>query len=307
MLKLPISARLLQEMYRRGENIMSYLTSHFKDKQQQEVIEVAYDMQSGCYVDAMINAPHYVEFKHQYIDALFGELSQLQSIDSILDAGVGEGITLAPLLDKYNGAIDSYAVDISWSRLSYAKEWLAKQGHNSTQLCSGNLTDLPFADNSIDLVFTSHAIEPNYGSEKEVIQELFRIARKYVVLLEPSYEMACDEGKARMERLGYCRDIKEHCLALGYRVLKHERFAHSSNPLNPTAITIIEKLTDIPQPEHILACPEHKTPLIAGAGALYSEEGLRAYPIIADIPCMRVENSVFASHFTKFNAQGTDK
>ena len=94
MLKLPVSARLLQHMYRRGENIMSYLTTHLKkEQQQQEIIEVAYDMQSGCYVDAMINAPHFIEFKHRYIDELVQELNQLAPISSILDAGVGEGIT----------------------------------------------------------------------------------------------------------------------------------------------------------------------------------------------------------------------
>lgn len=299
MLKLPVSARLLQDMYRRGENIMSYLTAHFNNEQKQEVIEVAYDMQSGCYVHAMKNTPQYVEFKRQYVDALFQELQQLQLVDSILDAGIGEGITLAPLLDKFTDDIKSFGVDISWSRVSYAKDWLIQQGHTSTSLCTGNLTELPFADNSIDLVFTSHAIEPNLGNEKPILEELYRVAHKYVVLLEPSYELADEQARARMDKLGYCRAIERSCKELGYKVIKHQLFSHSSNPLNPTAITIIEKLSNCVKPTHILACPEHKTPLIQGKGALYSEEGLRAYPIIADIPCLRVENSVFASHFSE--------
>ena len=301
MIKLPVSARLLQQMYRRGENIMGYLTAHLKTTQQQEIIEVAYDMQSGCYVDAMINAPHYIEFKHRYVDELVREINQLAQIDSVLDAGVGEGISLAPLLDRLPNSIDSFGVDISWSRINYAKDWLKKQGQTKTTLCTGNLTHLPFADNSIDLVFTSHAIEPNRGNEQLIIEELFRVAHKYVVLLEPSYELASEEAKARMDKLGYCREIEQTCIDLGYNIIKHQLFSHSSNPLNPTAITIIEKLSDTPKPRHVMACPEHKTPLLTGSGALYSEEGLRAYPIIAGIPCLRVENSVFASHFEQFN------
>lgn len=302
MLKLPVSAQLLQQMYRRGENIMSYLTTHLKkEQQQQEIIEVAYDMQSGCYVDAMINAPHYIEFKHRYVDELVREVNQLAKIDSVLDAGVGEGISLAPLLDKLPNSIDSYGVDISWSRINYAKDWLKQQGQTTTTLCTGNLTDLPFADNSIDLVFTSHAIEPNHGNEQSIIEELFRVAHKYVVLLEPSYELASEEARSRMDKLGYCRAIEKTCIDLGYNVIKHQLFAHSSNPLNPTAITIIEKQSSTAKSSYTLACPEHKTPLKKGNGALYSEEGLRAYPIIAGIPCLRVENSVFASHFNKFS------
>lgn len=301
MLKLPVSARLLQQMYRRGENIMSYLTTHLKKGSQQEIIEVAYDMQSGCYVDAMINAPHYIEFKHRYIDALVKELQQLTQVDSVLDAGIGEGITLAPLLDKLPYSVESYGVDISWSRINYAKDWLKQQGQTTTTLCTGNLTNLPFADNSIELVFTSHAIEPNHGNEQTIIEELFRVARKYVVLLEPSYELASEEARSRMDKLGYCRAIEQTCIDLGYNIIKHQLFSQSSNPLNPTAITIIEKLSDTPKPQYVMACPEHKTPLLTGSGALYSEEGLRAYPIIAGIPCLRVENSVFASHFEQFN------
>ena len=302
MLKLPVSARLLQQMYRSGENIMSYLTTHLKKSSQQEIIEVSYDMQSGCYVDAMINAPHYIEFKHRYIDALVREIQQLTQVDSILDAGIGEGITLAPLLDKLSYSVESFGVDISWSRINYAKDWLKQQGQTNTTLCTGNLTHLPFADNSIDLVFTSHAIEPNRGNELVIIEELFRVAHKYVVLLEPSYELASEEAKARMDKLGYCRAIEQTCIDLGYNIIKHQLFSHSSNPLNPTAITIIEKLSGATKPQHVMACPEHKTPLIKGNGALYSEEGLRAYPIIAGIACLRVENSVFASHFERFNA-----
>jgi len=302
MFRLPITAKRLQALYQAGENIIGYLTARLKNNEDKtQVIEIAYDMQSGCYVDAMINSPDYALFKNQYCKVLYQKISQLEPIDSILDAGIGEGITLVPLLDHFKVKPQSYGVDISWSRTAFAKNWLSEHGHTDTDLCTGNITDLPYADNSIDLVFTSHAIEPNQGSERVIIQELFRVARKYVILLEPSYELGDDASKQRMTKLGYCKKIEQTCIDLGLKVIEHRLFEQSANALNPTAITIIEKLTSSSMPDHVLACPEHKTPLTEGLGALYSQEGLRAYPVIGGIPCLRVENSVFASHFDKFN------
>jgi len=302
MFRLPITAKRLQALYQAGENIIAFLSAKLKNNDDKtQIIEVAYDMQSGCYVDAMINNSDYAKFKALYCSALYQTISQFEPIDSILDAGIGEGITLAPLLDHFNVKPKSYGVDISWSRTAFADNWLREKGHTDTTLCTGNITDLPYANNSIDLVFTSHAIEPNQGSERVIIKELFRVARKYVILLEPSYELGDEACKERMTRLEYCKNIEQTCIDLGLKVIEHRLFEQSANPLNPTAITIIEKLTDEPVPKHVLACPEHKTPLIEGLGALYSEEGLRAYPVIGTIACLRVENSVFASHFEKFN------
>jgi len=302
MLKLPISARRLQALYQSGENIISYLAASNTNKDDMpNIIEVAYDMQSGGYIDAMVNDPNCGDFKKRYCNSLYEVIANLENINSILDAGVGEGITLSPLLDLFKKELMVYGVDISWSRAAYAKEWLSQKGYPNADICTGNLTHLPYADNSIDLVFTSHAVEPNRGSESDIIEELFRVARKYVVLLEPSYELGNQACRERMDILGYCKEIEKSCKDLKLKVIIHRLFDYSANILNPTAITVIEKLTEKSRPNHVLACPEHKTPLTEGLGALYSEEGLRAYPVIGGIPCLRVENSVFASHFDKFN------
>ncbi|CAM5272174.1 Methyltransferase domain-containing protein OS=Lysinibacillus sphaericus OX=1421 GN=LS41612_21290 PE=4 SV=1 [Lysinibacillus sphaericus] len=67
---------------------------------------------------------------------------------------------------------------------------------------------MPLANNSIDLVYTVHALEPNGGKELEALKELYRVASKYVVLVEPYYEGANSEAKERMDRLGYIKGIR---------------------------------------------------------------------------------------------------
>lgn len=301
MLILPITAKALQNLYRKGENIISFLSNKLPNETNApEIIEIAYDMQSGVYIKAMTDNKKYILYKEKYCKALYDVIIELGDFDTLLDAGIGEATTLVPLLEYFNIPPMSYGVEISWSRASYAKQWLNKKGFSNSIVCTGNLMELPFADNSIDIVFTSHAVEPNRGNEERILKELYRVARKYVVLLEPNYEVSNDEARARMDKLNYCQNLLGICSKLKFSIKEHRLFDHSSNSLNQTYLTVIEKQTQIAQPSYILACPEHKTHLINGLGALYSEEGLRAYPIIGDIPCLRVESSIFASHFEKF-------
>ena len=45
----------------------------------------------------------------------------------------------------------------------------------------GDMFNLPITDDSIDLVYTVHALEPNGGKEKEALKELYRITKKYLM------------------------------------------------------------------------------------------------------------------------------
>lgn len=120
-----------------------------------------------------------------------------------------------------------------------------------------------------------------------------------MILLEPGYELASEEARQRMDSHGYCKNLKEISHSLGYEVLKHELFPYTSNPLNPTALTIISKQSDTELPSDIFACPKFKTPLKKFDNALYSPEALVAYPILGGIPCLRIENGIFASKYQK--------
>lgn len=289
--------RELQAMYARGENIISAMTKDCKDDlNSSDIIEIAYDLQTGSYVKAMQGDSMRVH-KQQYSTEIAKIILSLCQPESILEAGVVEATTLSGVLEGLNIPIDSYGFDLSWSRIAEARKWLSSKGILDTTLCTGNLLNMPFADNSIDVVYTSHSIEPNRGNEKAILQELFRVARKFVVLLEPGYELASIEARNRMDSHGYCRNIPEVAHNLGYKILKHELFPCSANPLNPTAITIIEKNTKQKKPSFTLSCPEFKTNLKTIDGMMFSSEALRVYPIIGGIPCLRVENGIFASKF----------
>lgn len=296
--------RELQALYNQGKNITQVLRAEMGlDQNTGEIIEIAYDLQAGSYIAAMRDEAM-SQHKREYASEIATTILSLCRPMSVMEAGVGEATTLSGVLRNLPADVASFGFDLSWSRVALAQGWLASQGVSGSTLCTGNLFDIPFAENSIDVVYTSHSIEPNGGNEEPILRELFRVARKFLILLEPAYELAGDEARARMDVHGYCRNIRATCESLGHDVLTHELFPCSVNPLNPTAITIIAKESGGPTPSHILACPRFKTPLLELGGMMFSREALTVYPVLGGVPCLRIENGILASKFEEIVGDG---
>lgn len=296
-----LTPKALQEYYRAGKNISEIL----RDEQNtlfntSEIIEIAYDLQSGSYIKAMQNVDTYT-VKQLYSQELARTILSLDKPSSILEAGIGEATTLSGVAKHMGYSLQSYGFDISWSRVAYAKKWLEHEKVFNCTLCTGDLLHIPFADDSIDVVYTSHSIEPNGGAEEPILKELYRVAKKYLILLEPGYELADSKAKARMDSHGYCKNLQNISLSLGYEIISHSLFPYAINPLNPTAMTIIQKNSLKPTvSQEVFACPKYKTPLEKINDVYFSPEALSVYPIIGGIPCLRIENGIFASKYKDF-------
>jgi len=92
-------------------------------------------------------------------------------------------------------------------------------------------------------------------------------------------------------------NLKKISEPLKYNIVKHELFPVICNPLNPTELTIIEKDIVTDEPQHVLACPKHKTQLQRIGDVFFSPEALTVYPILSGIPCLRVDNGIVASNY----------
>ena len=262
-----------------------------------EAIKVSYDLQAGTYIETYKNNRAFVDL---YTGAIAKLIEGLGNHQSVLEAGVGEATTLANVIEKMkNPPAAACGFDISWSRIHCAKAFSASKNVSTDWLFTGDLFNIPLKDNSVDVIYTSHSIEPNGGREKEAIQELYRITSKYLVLLEPAYELASDEAKARMEHHGYVRGLKATAEQLGYKVMEYRLFDYTINPLNPTGLLIIEKDSAAAPVSPQFVCPITGGTLERSGDCFYGSESLIAYPIIGGVPCLLAENGILASGFNK--------
>ena len=231
-----------KQAYANGENISEILRSQKKiDYNSSEIIEMAYDLQAGSYIEYVTKNPNFV---NSYTSELVAILDNYISSDkSLLDIGTGELTTLSFVIKNLiNKPKNIYAFDISWSRISKGLDFAKnKMGNDFLNLKPfvGDIKEIPLLSKSIDITTSSHALEPNGANLHQLMLELFRITADKLILFEPCYEINSDEGKKRMEKLGYIKNIDGIVKELNGKILEKFVIKNQSNPLNPTVCFVI--------------------------------------------------------------------
>ncbi|WP_269716445.1 methyltransferase domain-containing protein [Caulobacter sp. NIBR2454] len=294
------------QAYREGRNVAEHLRALLgEDANTGAIIEAAYDLQAGSYVASFVSSdnPYPIEIAQIL-------RPHLTEAETILDVGTGECTTLYSVgKHAFSEHHRLFACDISWSRLRSAVTWLertAPEVLDRLSLAVGDMLNLPFQSKSVDVVWTSHAIEPNGGREREALRELFRVARQKVCLFEPSYEDNSPEGRARMDSHGYIRGLPEAIADCGGVLHEKVRLERANNPLNPTFAYIITPppLAGGEEPPRrsnlVWACPNTGLALEEEAGFLFCPDAGLAYPILKGLPILRQDAAILATGLRRF-------
>ena len=285
----------MRSAFARGENAMAHARATLgQSLNSPEATLVAYDLQAGSYTSRVRRSR--VENDRwcwQLVDVLAPGFPQG---GSLLEVGVGEATTLATvarMLGTAPGSISGF--DLSWSRCAEARAWLREESV-SADVFVGDLFAIPLADASVDVVYTSHSLEPNGGREREALRELLRVTRHRLVLCECLYELAPEPAQARMREHGYVRGLKDTLRSLGADVKECRLLPYSPNPLNPSGVIVVEKSVSAgvsAAPE--LRCPLTHTPLLRESDLCVSPLTGIVYPVLRGIPLLRAEHAVMAS------------
>lgn len=272
----------LRRAYDQGINLTSLISS-WGIQIDFEVISIIYDFQSGSYTKKSKEKPAYIDaFTSEIVDSLCNFVEQGMTV---LDCGTGEGTTIIPILKKL-GMRFGYGIDASISRVLWAEKNAATAGINLS-LAVADLGQLPLTDDAVDVVVTVHALEPNHGRESELIRELGRVTRRFMFLIEPSFENAQERQRERMLKLGYIRGVDEAIKKNNFKILDKVPLVNNSNELNVAQVTIV----DTGKKNHekrstTWVDPIHKEELTPYMNGLRSTLGLW-FPSVGRIPLLR--------------------
>ena len=295
-----------KKAYKEGRNITELLRSQKNiGSNTSEIIETAYDLQAGSYIEHMLNNK---EQSQAYTTELAFILEKhIKKTDSLLDIGTGELTTLSHLIHKLEKKPKKvFAFDISWSRMykgkKYAKDVMGAD-YKLLKLFVADINEIPLHDKSINITTSSHALEPNGGKAKELLSELFRITIDKLVLFEPCFEINTEEGKQRMERLGYIKNIDGVVAELGGKLMDKIIIKNISTPLNPTVCFIITPPPLVKEispnksdfKRGIFSVPGTNIPLIAEEGYYFSNQVGLCYPTLKAIPILKSNAAILAS------------
>jgi len=288
-----------KSIFKKGENVTQYLRKKFGNEDNtSEIIEIAYDLQAGSYIR---NVKSNFDKADNYANELSNILSNnLEHGDSLLDVGTGEITTLTLVLNKLKTELsDVVALDISWSRLSVGIQFHQEYRRRKFPLkvFVADIKTIPLHEKCVDVVTSSHALEPNGRNLESLLLELFRVTKKKLVLFEPSYELNSKEGKVRMDKLGYIKDIEGTVSRLGGKVMDVVPIRHTSNPLNPTACYIIEP------PKHtgkhldvVTFCvPGTNFELKLDEQYFFSKDTGLVFPVLDDIAVLKTSSAILAT------------
>jgi ubiquinone/menaquinone biosynthesis C-methylase UbiE len=292
--------------YKEGKNITELLRSQKNiDSNTSEIIETAYDLQAGSYIENMLNNNTQAQAYTTELASILD--NHITKTNSLLDIGTGELTTLSHLIYKLTKKPKKvFAFDISWSRIhkgkNYAKEVMGAD-YRLLKLFVADINEIPLRDKSINITTSSHALEPNGGTLKELLSELFRITIDKLVLFEPCFEINTQEGKQRMERLGYIQNIDGVVEELGGKMIEKIVIKNTINPLNPTVCFVITPpllVTEIPFPkdkvkQSVFSVPGTDIPLIKVEDYFFSNQVGLCYPTLKAIPILKSNTAILAS------------
>jgi hypothetical protein len=98
-----------------------------------------------------------------------------------------------------------------------------------------------------------------------------------------------------MERLGYVRGLPTILEELGCPARRVERFPFNTNPLNEAALIIVDKPVVEASVELTFVSPISGCDLIKRDDCWHCPGDGHAFPVIAGIPCLTLENAILVS------------
>lgn len=289
----------LKKKFSLNENLIIYLKK--KKVEKSDAVKMSYDVQSGSYIK-FFNSLSNKKKKQVYYPLINILKNEFKNIKTVLDFGCGELTTSHYIFKSYKKNILKYfASDISLNRLLLGvqnlKKKISHEDYKKFKVFCNSSYNLPFKNNSIDIVITIHSLEANNKSKEKIIDELLRVSRLGLVLMEPHYEISSKKQKLRMKKFDYIRGIK-NILNKKKGELKIIKKSNHLNSLNISSFFVFKKGKLKNEIDKFVE-PVTLGNLKKIDNFLYSEKSLRLYPVFKDIIIFSDDSQIFIPSYFK--------
>jgi len=269
-----------------------------------EKVKNKYDKISGSYIKnyldsnkkftAQINNYQVVELrgsKEDYYSQYLENIIKKTNSKSFLEVGAGELTLAAEVIKNVKKDFIDYtgALDLSMNRLVVGSEFLKKQNLNIDYVVSGDASNLPFPDNCFDLVYTSHCLEQVPHLFVKAVNECSRVAKKYVVLIEPSYEFGSEVTKNHIYKKGYIKITSKLLNKLDLSVVYRNKSSVQTYT-NGSEIIILKKRNNKKENNKKIQflCPSCKSYLVKREEKLICTSENYYFDVVSSIPKLNI-------------------
>lgn len=285
-------ANNLSKLKKKKVNFRQFLIKNSKFNQS-KITRLSYDLQSGSYIKIHREIMKNKKKRHVWIDNMNRFLKYINdsNIKTILDFGTGEAIKLPYILKSKKKLNKLFACDISFNRLSvgydFLKKKLKKKDLSKISLFCNNDFELPFKNNSIDMIVTSGVFE-NMSNNKvsKMIFELLRVSKKRLIFIEPKRSNITKKELSRMRKFKLNFNLN--------KILKKNKINFKEDAWNkeiihenktPYSMRIIDKKSKFFNRPNFYP-KEEKCNLNSKSNFLYSKNG-KLFPILNNIAIFR--------------------
>lgn len=108
---------------------------------------------------------------------IIDKLLTLKGVKKVLEIACGPGLDLEYMYKEVD------KLPFSYTGLDYTPKFIEmlKEEYPQHEFVTANAMDIPFKDNSFDVVYTRHSLEHVSDPHKE-LDEMFRLSKKYIII-----------------------------------------------------------------------------------------------------------------------------
>ena len=186
------------------------------------------------------------ESRQIYLSHLYNYLDQVIEDSSgrpirVLEVGCGNCINVINLIEKYGDALEITGMDISDERIKVAKAHYGEM-LDGVEFSVASITEgLDYRDNVFDVVFSMHCLEQIAYETRDAVREMYRLASKFVVMIEPVFENGNAVQRLYLISVDYCRILLKCVEQLGYKTVENRSLEVQVSPSNQSTLLVLEK------------------------------------------------------------------